>query len=137
MTVGLHHLRVEGRTMELLLTYTPEFDQHEQYTLWELHARNHALVAPSLYDRENLKRYSILRDGGWSSGGMWATRQADVELASGETQAYWANFAVPEDDIETINVGIPNVPEFKDVEIEWGDHEPSDEGSQSTDEGGA
>lgn len=128
MTVGLHHLRVEGETMELLLTYTPEFSGHQAYNLWELHARNHSLVAPSLFDRENLKRYDILRTCGlWDVSCVWATPQADVDLASGDTQAYWANFAVPEDEIETINIGIPNAPEFEDVEIDWDGAEPGDE----------
>lgn len=128
MTVGLHHLRTNGETMELLLTYTPEFDEHEQYSLWELHGKDHAQVPPSLYDRENLKRYSLLRvGGGWNVQNVWATDQATVSLASGDTQAYWANFPAPEDDIDTLNVGIPNAPEFEDVEIEGAssDEQPS------------
>lgn len=133
ITVGFHHLRVEDQTMELLLTYTPEFDDHGTYNLWHLHNRNHAMVAPALYDRENLKRYNILRSGGDFDAGHWATNQADVDLASGETQAYWANFAVPEDDIAAINIGMPVGPEFKDMEIDWGEAEPSDQDSEAED----
>lgn len=120
ITVGFHHLQVDENTMELLLTFTPEFEQDEAYTLWQLHSQDHSQVAPALYDRDNLKRYDILRSGGgWDTGNVWASGQHVIELASGDTQAYWANYAVPEDDIDTISVGIPNAPEIKDVEIAW------------------
>lgn len=133
ITVGLHHLQVNGNTMELLLTYTPEFEVHESYTLWELHSRNHSLVPPSLFDRENLKRYDLLRSGryGWDDGSVWASSQDDIDLSSGQSQAYWANFAVPEDDIDTINVGIPNAPEFQNIEIDFGFGEPTATASES------
>ncbi|MGO1184418.1 MAG: hypothetical protein ACTHZ5_03140 [Micrococcaceae bacterium] len=118
MTVGLHHLKVRENSMELLLTYTPEFEASGEYNLWELHSRNHSMVAPALYDRENLKRYDILRNSAlWDSPGVWGSPNAQVDLASGETQAYWANFAPPQDDIDTINVALPNAPEFEDVQI--------------------
>lgn len=126
LTVGFHHLRVEGQTMELLLTYTPEFTGNDAHSLWQLHGNNHASVAPHLYDRENLKRYSILESGAGYGEGHWATPQADVSIASGETQAYWATFAAPEDDITTINVGLPVGPEFKDVDIDSGDANSGD-----------
>lgn len=121
MTVGLHHLTLNGTAMELLITFTPEFQGHEAHNLWELHAKNHSMVAPSLYDRENLKKYSILRlpgGGSWDDGTVWASPQGTVELASGETQAYYANFAAPQDDIDTINVGLPGGGEFNAVPIE-------------------
>lgn len=119
MTVGFHHLRLRGNTMELLLTYTPEFTTRETHTLWELHGRNHSNVAPALFDREHLKRYDILRTSGtWDGKTVWNSKQAEHELASGDTQAYWANFAAPEDDIEALNIAIPGAPEFEDVPIE-------------------
>ena len=121
MTVGLHHLIQRGRTMELLLTYTPEFRESGTFSLWELHGGNHSNVPPALFDRENLKRYDILRDGGtWDSAEIWNSKQAEHKLASGDTQAYWATFAAPEDDIDTINIAIPGAPEFEDVPIEQG-----------------
>ncbi|MGO2194055.1 MAG: hypothetical protein ACTH43_15635 [Brachybacterium sp.] len=124
MTVGLHHLRVRGDTMELLLTFTPEFTEPGAFTLWELHGENHSNVGPALFDRVNLKRYDILRtNGSWDTEGVWNSKQAVHELASGDTQAYWANYAAPVDEIDTVNVGIPAGPEFEDVPIEQG---PSD-----------
>ena len=119
MTVGLHHLIQRGQTVELLLTYTPEFRESGTFSLWELHGDNHSNVPPALFDRENLKRYDILRDGGtWDSAEIWNSKQAEHKLASGDTQAYWATFAAPEDDIDTINIAIPGAPEFEDVPIE-------------------
>ena len=121
MTVGLHHLIQRGRTMELLLTYTPEFRESGTFSLWELHGGNHSNVPPALFDRENLKRYDILRAGStWDSPKVWNSKQAEHKLASGDTQAYWATFAAPEDDIDTINIAIPGAPEFEDVPIAQG-----------------
>ena len=128
ITVGYHHLQVEGNTMELLLTFTPEFDQHEAYTLWELHSQTHSLVEPALYDRQNLKRYAVLRSGS-NQESIWSTQQHATDLNSGDTQAYWANYAVPEDDIDTMSVGLPSGPEFKDVEIAWDNHETAEDGA--------
>src|SRR5699024_5135893 len=119
ITVGFHHLQAEGETMELLLTFTPEFDQNEAYTLWQLHSQTHSLVEPALYDRENLKRYAVLRSGS-NQESIWSTQQNAAELTSGDTQAYWANYAAPQDDIDTISVGVPSGPEIKDVEIQRG-----------------
>lgn len=128
MTVGFHHLRARGATMELLLTYTPDFTGDQARTLWELHGKNHSNVAPALFDRVNLKRYDILRNGGtWDGEEIWNSKQAEHTLSSGDTQAYWANFAAPEDDIETLDIGIPGAPEFEDVPI---DKAPSTEGGQ-------
>lgn len=121
MTVGLHHLIQRGRTMELLLTYTPEFRESGTFSLWELHGDNHSNVPPALFDRDNLKRYDILGTGSaWDTPNVWNSKQAEHKLASGDTQAYWATFAAPEDDIDTINIAIPGAPEFEDVPIEQG-----------------
>ncbi|MGO3209343.1 hypothetical protein ACT3SQ_16085 [Brachybacterium sp. AOP42-C2-15] len=131
MTVGLHHLRQRGKTMELLLTFTPEFSGSGAFSLWELQGEDHSNVGPALFDRTNLKRYDILRNGGaWDGKTVWNSKQAVHKLASGDTQAYWANFATPEDDIETINVAIPGAPEFEDVPIE---QDTSADGDAATD----
>lgn len=123
ITLGLHHLKVRENTLELLLTFTPEFDQHDTHNLYNLHSNNGAFATPALFDRQNLKRYDPLTGDASQS---WSTNVVGLQAHSGETIAYWANFAVPEDDIDTINVGIPSAPEFADVEIDWGDGEPAD-----------
>lgn len=119
ITVGFHSLKVRGETMELTLTYTPEFEGGDSYNLWELNGRDHSVVAPALFDRENLKRYDILRDGpSWDSADVWNSRQAVTELNSGDTQVYQATFAAPQDDIDTINVAVSGAPEFENVQVE-------------------
>ncbi|MGP5056094.1 hypothetical protein ACTXJ3_13540 [Brachybacterium paraconglomeratum] len=119
MTVGLHHLRRRGKTLELLLTFTPEFTEPGAFTLWNLHGDNHAVVAPALVDRANLTRYDILNTSqNYDSPAMWNSKQAAVELSSGDTQAYWANFAAPIDDITAIDVVMGAGPSFEDVQIE-------------------
>lgn len=129
MTVGLHHLRVRGETMELLLTFTPEFETTGEFTLWELHGENHSNVGPVLFDRVNLKRYDILATtGAWDTEGVWNSKQAEFKLASGDTQAYWANFAAPVDDIDVMDVALPAGAEFADVPIEQGPADDEGEG---------
>ena len=126
ITVGVHELRVNDNTMQLLLSYTPEFGEHETYTMH--HLMGDTSAHPSLTDRENLKRYSVLRPR--QSASPWATIMggAGLSLADGETMLYWGNYPVPEDDIETVNVSVFNAaPELEDVEIEWGDGEPSED----------
>lgn len=119
MTVGLHHLRRRGETLELLLTYTPEFTEPGPFTLWDLHGGDHSVVPPALVDRANLTRYDILStNGSWDTEGVWNSKQAEIELASGDTQAYWANFAAPIDDITAIDVVMAAGPSFEDVQIE-------------------
>lgn len=131
ITLGLHHLQVKDSTMELLLTFTPEFSSGGVNNLYNLHGNNGGLANPALFDRENLTRYSALR----ADSESWSTHVVGPRVSSGETIVYWANYAVPEVDIETINVGIPAAPEFEDVEIDWGDSEPSnldeDDGADS------
>lgn len=119
MTVGLHHLRRRGETLELLLTFTPQFSGPEAHTLWDLHGGNHAMVGPALFDRENLTRYDILTtNGGWSAAERWSSEQAEHELTSGTSQPYWATFAAPVDDIDVLDVSLPAGATFEDVQIE-------------------
>lgn len=119
MTVGLHHLRRRGEALELLLTYTPEFSDPGAHSLWDLHDGDFTVTAPALVDRANLTRYDILHaNWGWDTEAVWSSKQAAIDLASGQTQAYWANFAAPIDDIEVIDVLMGAGPAFEDVTIE-------------------
>ncbi|WFP17514.1 hypothetical protein [Citricoccus muralis] len=136
ITVGFHSLKVRGETMELTLTYTPEFEGGNSYNLWQLHSSDHSAVAPALFDRENLKRYDILRAGPeWESGDVWNSSHLVTRLNSGDTQVYQATFAAPQDDIDTINVAVSAAPEFEDVQIEReGESSGSSSESASTEE---
>lgn len=112
VTVGLHSLQVEGQTMRLELSFTPEFRGEGTYGIYDMN--DDSRLAPVLNDRANLKQYVVLKDGSRD----WATStvNADPKAASGQTLRYWAYFAAPEDDIDTIAVSIGMV-EFDDVTI--------------------
>ncbi|MEE6280708.1 hypothetical protein [Georgenia sunbinii] len=113
-TVGLHSLRVDGETMLLELSFTPEFNGDDTYGIYEMNGGSKLM--PVLNDRQNLKQYTVLSVNGsteWATG----TVNADPKVSSGQTLHYWGYFAAPEDDIDTISVGVGTV-EFDDVTIE-------------------
>ena len=115
VTVGLHDLQVQGEVMRLDLSFTPEGGRSSSYSLWDL--AGNSRVLPLLNDRENLKQYSVLRGGptDWSS----ETDASGTKIESGQTLMYYAYYAAPEDDIDTINISvIDGLVEFADVEIQ-------------------
>ncbi len=120
VTVGLHELRIKGEVMQLQLSFTPEATGGDLYGIYDMNG--HTRLDPRLNDRENLKQYLVLEGSGlW---GEWATGTVnrDPKVSTGQTLAYWANFAAPQDDIDTIDVAvIAGVPEFEDVVIERGE----------------
>lgn len=115
VTVGLHGLRVEGEVMVLELSFTPEFRNDDELSLYHMFGRR--LMLPVLNDRENLKQYTVLGAVGGSDG--WATSNSGrgPRVGSGQSLQYWAHFAAPEDDIDSIHVAFGLV-EFADVAIE-------------------
>ncbi len=114
VTVGLHALRVDGEVTVLELSFTPEFRGEDTYSIYEMNGGNR--ISPVLNDRENLKQYTVLGGSGYDG---WATDSGPLqpEVASGQTLRYWAHFAAPEDDIDTLSVGVGPV-EFENVTLE-------------------
>ena len=112
VTVGLHSLRVEGEVMALELSFTPEFKGDGTYGIYDMH--DDVAIHPVINDRANLKQYTVL--GGYNG---WQTDTGPLapEARSGQTLQYWGYFAAPEDDIDTVSVGVGMV-EFTDVTIE-------------------
>lgn len=115
VTVGLHSLRQEGEVLALELSFTPHFRGDGEYSIYEMHDRNSITMV--LNDRQNLKQYTVLGSGGGSRGWQTDTGPLNPAAKSGQTLMYWAYFAAPEDDIDTISVGVGQV-EFTDVVIE-------------------
>lgn len=115
VTVGLHSLRQEGEVLALELSFTPHFRGDGEYSIYEMHDRNS--ITTVLNDRQNLKQYTVLGSGGGSRGWQTDTGPLNPAAKSGQTLMYWAYFAAPEDDIDTISVGVGQV-EFTDVVIE-------------------
>lgn len=112
-TIGVQSLTVEGKTMILRLIVTPEFasvSRSDEIRLYDAFDREYE---PVLIDRENLKRYSVIRDGGQDFAAPY-TR----ETVNGTPTTAWFAFAAPEDDIETIDLQVqPDWPEILDIPI--------------------
>lgn len=115
VTVGLHTLQVAGDVMLLELSFTPQ-GGGGSYGFNNLNM-GRALM-PLLHDRENLKQYSVLGTGSnrWASN----TTVSGTRVESGQSLMFYAHYAAPEDDIDTINISvIDGLVEFADAEIQW------------------
>ncbi|ROR73500.1 hypothetical protein [Bogoriella caseilytica] len=112
--VGLHGLRVEGEVMLLELSFTGQFYGNNPMNIYAMMGGS---VYPELNDREHLKQYTVIGTG----HDRWSTPSTNAghRYESGQTAPYWAYYAAPVDDIDTITVTvIPGAVEFEDVEIE-------------------
>lgn len=114
VTVGLHSLRVVDGVMLLELSFTPDIGDGQTHTLYNM---AEGRISPTLNDRENLKQYRVLESG----GDAWETNSGPGGrgVLSGQTLGFWAYYAAPEDDIDTISVSVlGSVVQFDDVQIE-------------------
>lgn len=112
-TIGVQSLTVEGKTMVLRLVVTPEFKSVSNSEEIRLYDAFDDEYRPKLIDRENLKEYSVISDGGRDFAAPY-TR----ETPNGTPTLAWFAFAAPEDDIETIDLLVhPDWPEILDVPI--------------------
>lgn len=130
--VGFHGLRVEGEVMLLELSFTGEFYGSQPMNVYSM--LGGTAIYPELNDRQNLKQYTVIGSGHnrWSTP---ATNSAS-HYESGQTAPYWAYYAAPVDDIETITVSvIPGSVEFEDVEIEWGESDPGGTADDDAEDG--
>lgn len=145
ISMALHGVEVGAEGMLVTVSFTPEYEQGDEpaHFIEDMHNPNNANIInyllPVVSDRENLKAYYVPlmndhRSGsGWSAGNdtAWAS-DVDYHVHSGDTLTMWAYVPTPEDDISTVDVAVtPGAPEFRDVEIEWGDHSPADHGAPS------
>ncbi|WP_022873585.1 hypothetical protein [Nesterenkonia alba] len=132
VTVGLHDLRVEGEVMLLELSFTGEFSNRDSNNIFMMFGGT--AIYPELNDRENLKQYTVIGQG----HDRWATDSTNSghQYESGQTAPYWAYYAAPVDEIDTLTVSvIPGAVEFEDVEIDWDGQTPGGS-SDDTDENG-
>lgn len=119
VTIGLHSLVHKGDAMVLMLSFTPDLEVRDEtrvQDMFGLGASSGYGLRPTLHDRENLKRYSVMGvgtgDRGWQSA-------ATADIPDGEPGYHWAHFAAPEDDIDSLSISVvPGAPEFEDVEIQ-------------------
>lgn len=100
LTVGVHSVEYDGKTMVVELYVTPIFtggDVDENWKLYDLAHTGLAAWAPRLYDRINLKRYSVIE------GEYIYELETDVletYVSDGETTLWRGRFAQPEDDVD-------------------------------------
>ena len=113
---GVHSLVVDGETMKLTLVMTPDFSSKSASdTISLFHMTGSSSPAPVLLDRENLKDYSVIRDGPHS----WAADAVYTKTVNGEPAVWWGVFAAPEDDIDAVDIRVlDGMPEFTNVPIQ-------------------
>lgn len=112
-TVGVQSLTVEGKTMILRLVVTPEFASESKSEEIRLYDAFDGEYHPVLVDRENLKVYSVIREGGTQFAAPYSR-----ETVNGTPTQAWFAFAAPEDEIDTIDLRVhPDWPEFLDIPI--------------------
>ncbi|WP_185972574.1 hypothetical protein [Georgenia yuyongxinii] len=115
VTVGLHSLVVDGQVMTLNLYFTPEFSSASDDAAISVFDMVGSGFGPTLVDRANLKEYTILSENITTD---WEADQVYTEATNGEPVLWWAGFAAPQDDIDTIDVRVlDELPEFTDVPI--------------------
>lgn len=113
---GVHSLVVDGDTMKLTVVMTPDFSSRsasETVSLFDM--TGSSSPSPVLIDRENLKEYSVIRDGPTS----WAADAVYTKVTNGEPAVWWGVYAAPEDDIDTVDIRVMDgMPEFTKVPIQ-------------------
>ncbi|MFE7405357.1 hypothetical protein [Isoptericola sp. NPDC057559] len=116
--IGVESVVVSGRTTELRLVMTPEFDDGGQPA--SFYDATGEAPALTLIDRENLKEYSVLEADG---GGRWYRSDPVFTTAlPGQSVGYQAFFAAPEDDITAVDVKLADsMPVFEDVPLTFED----------------
>ncbi|MFE6968684.1 hypothetical protein [Isoptericola sp. NPDC057653] len=116
--IGVESVVVSGRTTELRLVMTPEFDDGGQPA--SFYDATGEAPALTLIDRENLKEYSVLEADG---GGRWYRSDPVFTTAlPGRSVGYQAFFAAPEDDITAVDVKLADsMPVFEDVPLTFED----------------
>ncbi|MEN5072699.1 hypothetical protein ABE437_02695 [Isoptericola cucumis] len=115
---GIESIVVSGRTTELRLVMTPEFDDGgKAASFYDAVDRDTQIT---LIDRENLKEYRVLEADG---GGRWYESDAvHTKALPGQSVGYQAFFAAPEDDITTVDVKLADSwPVFEDVPLTFED----------------
>ncbi len=113
---GIHSLVVDGDTMKLKIVMTPDFSSitdSETVSLFKMTGESG--TQPLLIDRENLKEYSVIRDG----PKQWTADRVFTESSNGEPAVWWGVYAAPEDDIDSVDIRVlDGMPEFTNVPIE-------------------
>lgn len=128
ITLDVYPVEVQDKVMRLALVFYPEYDG-ETLDYYELHNletsgqdwRNQEL-APQLIDRQHYVKYEVIRphrSPGLEGHVQWAREVEGAEMTSGEPFVWWGFLPAPEDEIDVIDVELPqlDLPPFEDVEV--------------------
>ncbi|MEO7557408.1 MAG: hypothetical protein ABIV94_12485 [Acidimicrobiales bacterium] len=115
VTFDVQSLTVEGPTMVLRFSATPDFESEDDSTgisLSDVYYQQRAGAFFQLIDRVNLKEYSVIYD----APNFWMSD--DIESLNGDPMFGYAVFAAPEDDLDVVDVVFrDNWPSLADVPI--------------------
>jgi hypothetical protein len=110
--IGIESIVVDGSTMELRLVVTPLGGGPDETT--SVYDVFDGTVNIKLYDRENLKEYSVLMN----TGRRYTSNAVDAAALPGESVGYQEFFSAPQDDITHVDVVLHSAwPAFEDVPL--------------------
>lgn len=129
VTLDVYPVEVQDQVMRLALVFYPEYegdtlDYHELHDLptsgqdWP-----NLELRPELIDRENFTKYEVIRPHRRpDSGGQhiqWGRELEEVDFPSGEPFVWWAFLPAPEDEIDVVDVELPqlDLPPSRDIEV--------------------
>lgn len=116
LQVGITSLEVQDRVMRLELVVTPQvasLSDDEAVSFYDLRS---FFDSPMLLDRDNLKRYSVVRAG---PGQRYQSDPVSTKTVNGRPMRLYFYFAAPEDEVEAFDVVLSDTyPAFTDVPVE-------------------
>ncbi len=119
-TVNLHSLTLDGEYLLLHLSFTPHVSDDSEFSIFDMNAR--AVLEPLLSDVTNFKAYSPISETS-SARQAWATSttNSDPKAGDGQTLMYWAYFAAPVDDVQSLDLAVTGAGlQFENVQITGG-----------------
>lgn len=128
VTLDVYPVEVQDQVMRLALVFYPDYDG-EPLDFHEVHDLDtsgddwpNQELSPELIDREYFKKYEVIRphrsldpDGHV----QWGREVLEAQMPSGEPFIWWGFLPAPEDEIDVIDLELPqlDVPTFSDVEV--------------------
>lgn len=114
-TIGIHSLKIEGKTQTLTMVITPHFKSaadDDAISVYDTWGENR--FYPQLIDAKNLKVYSPISD----TYDEWASDSVLTETTNNQPMTAWAVFKAPENDIDSVDIRLQESwPKFTDVPI--------------------
>lgn len=114
--VGIESIVVNDDTMELRMVFSPE-ENVDELRFVDITKNMYSEVDVNLFDRDNLKRYSVLEE---IDGAKRYQSPSDTKARAGETVGFQIFYPAPEDDIDVVDVELgTSLPIFEDVPLTY------------------